>query len=133
MNKLVQYYTDKLKWSLMALSQDPETQKSLLPVNSAVGEEIILEYEAAVGVDFEKINTLIICTKEQLYCLQKLDHYLLNLCEQKGEDLWLNNSELYGQEWQDIRRLARGVLEAFGWSLEIPKPLYDRVVDINED
>lgn len=128
MENLSQYYTDKLKWSLRALSHDPEIQKSLFPPNSIIREEIIMEYEEAVGMDFERINTIIGCTQEQFCSLKKLDDYLLELYREKGESVWLNNSELYSAEWDNIRVLARKALNAFGWSLDIPNPLYSKVI-----
>ena len=59
MVSLKQYYFDKFKWSLMALASSSCVQKNLFPENSMVGEEIVLEYEEAVGENLERIHEYI--------------------------------------------------------------------------
>ena len=132
MVSLKQYYFDKFKWSLMALASSSCVQKNLLPENSMVGEEIVLEYEEAVGENLERIHEYIDITEKQLVLLRDLDAYISGKSGEKYADLWLENSSLDDSEWQEIRSLAMGVILAFHWEMETPKALYSEVINVNE-
>ena len=132
MISLKQYYFDKFKWSLMALASSSCVQKNLLPENSMVGEEIVLEYEEAVGENLERIHEYIDITEKQLVLLRDLDAYISGKRGEKYAYLWLENSSLDDSEWQEIRSLAMGVILAFHWEMEIPKALYSEVINVNE-
>ena len=132
MISLIQYYFDKFKWSLMALASSSCVQKNLLPENSMVGEEIVLEYEEAVGENLERIHEYIDITEKQLVLLRDLDAYISGKSGEKYAYLWLENSSLDDSEWQEIRSLAMGVILAFHWEMEIPKALYSEVINVNE-
>ena len=82
MISLKQYYFDKFKWSLMALASSSCVQKNLLPENSMVGEEIVLEYEEAVGENLERIHEYIDITEKQLVLLRK-SSYFKTLCREQ--------------------------------------------------
>ena len=129
---LKQYYFYKFKWSLMALASSSCVQKNLLPENSMVGEEIVLEYEEAVGENLERIHEYIDITEKQLVLLRDLDAYISGKSGEKYAYLWLENSSLDDSEWQEIRSLAMGVILAFHWEMEIPKALYSEVINVNE-
>ena len=132
MISLKQYYFDKFKWSLMALASSSCVQKNLLPDNSMVGEEIVLEYEEAVGENLERIHEYIDITEKQLVLLRDLDAYISGKSGEKYAYLWLENSSLDDSEWQEIRSLAMGVILAFHWEMETPKALYSEVINVNE-
>ena len=132
MISLKQYYFDKVKWSLMALASSSCVQKNLLPENSMVGEEIVLEYEEAVGENLERIHEYIDITEKQLVLLRDLDAYISGKSGEKYAYLWLENSSLDDSEWQEIRSLAMGVILAFHWEMETPKALYSEVINVNE-
>ncbi len=132
MISLKQYYFDKFKWSLMALASSSCVQKNLLPENSMVGEEIVLEYEEAVGENLERIHDYIDITEKQLVLLRDLDAYISGKSGEKYAYLWLENSSLDDSEWQEIRSLAMGVILAFHWEMETPKALYSEVINVNE-
>jgi hypothetical protein len=132
MISLKQYYFDKFKWSLMALASSSCVQKNLLPENSMVGEEIVLEYEEAVGENLERIHEYIDITEKQLVLLRDLDAYISGKSGEKYAYLWLENSSLDDSEWQEIRSLAMGVILAFHWEMETPKALYSEVINVNE-
>ena len=132
MISLKQYYFDKFKWSLMALASSSCVQKNLLPENSMVGEEIVLEYEEAVGENLERIHEYIDITEKQLVLLRDLDAYISGKSGEKYAYLWLENSGLDDSEWQEIRSLAMGVILAFHWEMETPKALYSEVINVNE-
>ena len=132
MISLKQYYFDKFKWSLMALASSSCVQKNLLPENSMVGEEIVLEYEEAVGENLERIHEYIDITEKKLVLLRDLDAYISGKSGEKYAYLWLENSSLDDSEWQEIRSLAMGVILAFHWEMEIPKALYSEVINVNE-
>ena len=132
MISLKQYYFDKFKWSLMALASSSCVQKNLLPENSMVGEDIVLEYEEAVGENLERIHEYIDITEKQLVLLRDLDAYISGKSGEKYAYLWLENSSLDDSEWQEIRSLAMGVILAFHWEMEIPKALYSEVINVNE-
>ena len=132
MISLKQYYFDKFKWSLMALASSSCVQKNLLPENSMVGEEIVLEYEEAVGENLERIHEYIDITEKQLVLLRDLDAYISGKSGEKYAYLWLENSSLDDSEWQEIRSLAMGVILAFHWEMEIPKALYSELINVNE-
>ena len=132
MISLKQYYFDKFKWSLLALASSSCVQKNLLPENSMVGEEIVLEYEEAVGENLERIHEYIDITEKQLVLLRDLDAYISGKSGEKYAYLWLENSSLDDSEWQEIRSLAMGVILAFHWEMEIPKALYSEVINVNE-
>ena len=117
MISLKQYYFDKFKWSLMALASSSCVQKNLLPENSMVGEEIVLEYEEAVGENLERIHEYIDITEKQLVLLRDLDAYISGKSGEKYAYLWLENSSLDDSEWQEIRSLAMGVILAFHWEM----------------
>ena len=132
MVSLKQYYFDKFKWSLMALASSSCVQKNLLPENSMVGEEIVLEYEETVGENLERIHEYIDITEKQLVLLRDLDAYISGKSGEKYAYLWLENSSLDDSEWQEIRSLAMGVILAFHWEMETPKALYSEVINVNE-
>ena len=132
MISLKQYYFDKFKWSLMALASSSCVQKNLLPENSMVGEEIVLEYEEAVGENLERIHEYIDITEKQLVLLRDLDAYISGKSGEKYAYLWLENSSLDDSEWQEIRSLAMGFILAFHWEMETPKALYSEVINVNE-
>ena len=132
MISLKQYYFDKFKWSLMALASSSCVQKNLLPENSMVVEEIVLEYEEAVGENLERIHEYIDITEKQLVLLRDLDAYISGKSGEKYAYLWLENSSLDDSEWQEIRSLAMGVILAFHWEMETPKALYSEVINVNE-
>ena len=132
MVSLKQYYFDKFKWSLMALASSSCVQKNLLPENSMVGEEIVLEYEEAVGENLERIHEYIDITEKQLVLLRDLDAYISGKSGEEYAYLWLENSSLDDSEWQEIRSLAMGVILAFHWEMETPKALYSEVINVNE-
>ena len=132
MISLKQYYFDKFKWSLMALASSSCVQKNLFPENSIVGEEIVLEYEEAVGENLERIHEYIDITEKQLVLLRDLDAYISGKSGEKYAYLWLENSSLDDSEWQEIRSLAMGVILAFHWEMETPKALYSEVINVNE-
>lgn len=132
MISLKQYYFDKFKWSLMALASSSCVQKNLLPENSMVGEEIVLEYEEAVGENLERIHEYIDITEKQLVLLRDLDAYISGKSGEKYAYLWLENSSLDDSEWQEIRSLAMGVILAFHWEMETPEALYSEVINVNE-
>ena len=132
MISLKQYYFDKFKWSLMALASSSCVQKNLFPENSMVGEEIVLEYEEAVGENLERIHEYIDITEKQLVLLRDLDAYISGKSGEKYAYLWLENSSLDDSEWQEIRSLAMGVILAIHWEMETPKALYSEVINVNE-
>lgn len=132
MISLKQYYFDKFKWSLMALASSSCVQKNLFPENSMVGEEIVLEYEEAVGENLERIHEYIDITEKQLVLLRNLDAYISSKSGEKYVYLWFENKSLDDFEWQEIRRLAMAVILAFHWKMEIPKTLYSEVINVNE-
>ena len=132
MISLKQYYFDKFKWSLMALASSSCVQKNLFPENSMVVEEIVLEYEEAVGENLERIHEYIDITEKQLVLLRDLDAYISGKSGEKYAYLWLENSSLDDSEWQEIRSLAMGVILAFHWEMETPKALYSEVINVNE-
>lgn len=97
-----------------------------------VGEEIVLEYEEAVGENLEKIHEYVDITEKQLCLLRNLDAYISSKSGEKYAYLWLENNSLNHFEWQEIRRLAMEVILAFHWDIETPKALYDELIDVNE-
>ncbi|WP_335954903.1 hypothetical protein [Acinetobacter guillouiae] len=124
-------FYDRFKWSIMALAQKPEIQVSLFPHGSYIGEEIILEYDEAVGANLEKINSNGL-SSTQLHAIKQLDQYILDHCGNDFEDLWLNNENLTSKEWEIIRILAKNIIEVMNWELEVPKELYDHVIYTNK-
>lgn len=122
---------DKFKWSIMALAQEPNTQIGLFPPNSYIGEEIILEYDEAVGENLEKLN-LNSLNSDQLHAIKLLDQFILDHSGENFEDLWLNNENLISKEWEIIRTLAKNFIDAMGWQLDVPKQLYDQVINLNK-
>ncbi len=97
-----------------------------------VGEEIVLEYEEAVGENLERIHEYIDITEKQLVLLRNLDAYISSKSGEKYVYLWFENKSLDDFEWQEIRRLAMAVILAFHWKMEIPKTLYSEVINVNE-
>ena len=132
MISLTLYYFDHFKLFLFSLASSSCVQKNLLPENSMVGEEIVLEYEEAVGENLERIHEYIDITEKQLVLLRDLDAYISGKSGEKYAYLWLENSSLDDSEWQEIRSLAMGVILAFHWEMEIPKALYSEVINVNE-
>ena len=132
MVSLKQYYFDKFKWSLMALASSSCVQKNLFPENSMVGEEIVLEYEEAVGENLERIHEYIDITEKQLVLLRDLDAYISGKSGEKYAYLWLENSSLDDSEWQEIRSRAICVIVGCHGEMETPKALCGVVINGNE-
>lgn len=122
---------DKFNWSIMALAQQSEVQFSLLPPGSYVGEEIILEYDEAVGEDLKNLN-LNNFSLAQVNAIKELDQYILDHSGKNFEHLWLNNDNLNSEEWEKIRILAKNIILLMNWKLSVPKKLYDQVLYLSK-
>ena len=105
-----------LQWSLQALAQPGEVQFSLFPRFVVVPDELALEFDNwyCTARDVTKFTT------EQVAALGALDMKLTSMSA-SGSPHWTDAALREDPDWENVRRLARGALQAFGWP-DAPPP-----------
>ena len=89
------------------------------------GEEIVLAFADALEACPVGSNSF---SSSQNTALAELDAYIRTISGEAFTHIWLEESGLYGEEWQRIRMLARAAAAAFGWENLPAAPLYRRIV-----
>jgi len=113
-----------LRWSVVAMTQDPDTQKKITGSRHTAGEEIVLEFTDAFEECLDKGSIL---TTRQKEMLLNLNAYISSISGDGFDFIWLDESGLYSQEWGNIRTLAKQVLKEFRWENICASPLYEKI------
>ena len=109
---------EKLKWSVLALAQAADVQRSLFLGPTPTGDELALAFEDGLATfTFER------ATESQQSTLESLDQKLSSLSGEEHADFWLVEERLHiDPRWDEIRSLAKAVAYAFGWEITPPPP-----------
>ncbi len=112
---------NQLKWSIQALSLEPDRQLASFPEFVVVTDELLLEYDNWYNVAIGNYPNFF--SNDQLNILKKINSYIEELPQ---EDLNLSIADELRtyQFWNDLRVLASEALQKFGWTSEPPP--YDR-------
>lgn len=119
---------EKLKWSVLALAQDADVQRSLFLGPTPTGDELALAFEDGL-TSFKHDRA----TESQRSTLQALDQQLSSLSGEHHADFWLVEENLQvDPRWEEIRSLAKAVASAFGWEIAPPPPEQGIVIKLND-
>ncbi len=110
---------EKLKWSVLALAQEAEVQRSLFPEFVVVADELALEWEEALRLTKGLQADM---TPAQKNSLEKLDQLIEAISGEENLKFWIDDALSEFAEWIEIRRAAAEVARAFDWPLEPPPP-----------
>jgi hypothetical protein len=118
---------DTFKWSILALVQPADVQRTLLPDFVPVGDELALTFgDGLLTVDRQGI------TERQQSAIEALDQRIVSLSGEDNAAFWLLEERLRcDPQWDEIRSLAKAVADAFGWPIVAPPA--DRGVVIRAD
>jgi hypothetical protein len=108
----------QFKWSVQALAQPADVQPRLFPSFVVVADELALDFDnwwRASESNFGNAWSL-----EQRRAVLALDQLLAEMSGSDKPELWLEKGCLNHPKWSEVRKLAREVLFAFGWSPGIP-------------
>lgn len=108
----------RLRDALRALALPADAQAGLLPSFTGGPDEFALHFDQelrAVTADGS-----VRMSQAQRRALQAVDGLLDRMSGQENARLWTTRALANSREWTRLRRAARGALEAFGWSLEVP-------------
>jgi hypothetical protein len=107
----------QFQWAVQALAQPADVQPTLFPSFVVVADELALEFdnwrrafEAHFGESW---------SSKQGKAIHVLDE-LLDRMSRGKPGLWRGKDCLKERQWGEVRQLAEDVLDAFGWSPEIP-------------
>ena len=125
LNTMNRQHLSDLQQALLALMQEPEKQKELAGYSALAGEEIVLAFADALEACLADSSSF---SSSQNPALAELDAYIRAISGEAYNHIWLEESGLYGEEWQRIRMLARAAAAAFGWENLPTAPLYGRIV-----
>lgn len=113
MNQIEQQF----QWAVQALAQPADVQLTLLPSFVVVADELALDFdhwrrtlETHFGDSW---------SDEQRQSVQALDCLLGEMSGDKPE-IWRGGGCLNHPKWSEVRRLAVGILSAFGWPQDVP-------------
>jgi hypothetical protein len=110
-----------LKWSLQALAASASSQLALFPSTNPTAD--------GLAVDFETVHTAVKLagdvrlTAEQRDALAAIERKLGEMSRFGREydaALWTDAALATDPQWDDVRRLAVGALEQFGWPADVP-------------
>lgn len=108
----------RLKHSLQLLAIPADQQLNLLPDFIVKADEMALDfsnwYEAAVGNFGHGFKP------SQIAALKSIDDLLEKMSGEKNAEYWTDEAVRSGNQWAEVRLLAKKALDEFGWRLEEP-------------
>jgi hypothetical protein len=116
---------ERLKHSVQLLAASPEIQLSLLPNYVCKADELALDFDLWLEITLHNSQTDL--TTDQRSALTALNEKLGHLTAE-GKQHWNDEAVRTSRAWQEVRNLAKLVLEAFGWPAETPPSHADEYV-----
>lgn len=116
------WHFKRLRWSLQSLAAAGSDQPTLFPEHMMKADELALDFDhwaAFVRSAYEKD-----LSPAQVDALAAIDRKLSTMSRDGAEfdlDLWTDAAMRTNDQWAEVRVLAAGALEAFGWPLD-PTP-----------
>ena len=105
------FISKKFEWSLKALAQPAKIQVALFPSFVNVADELALCWEEVIDdEDFSGFSNQV--TEK----IQKLDDFIVSISGEKNAHLWTNEALTHSVEWAKVRKLARAIVDEFGWT-----------------
>ncbi|WP_127960474.1 hypothetical protein [Serratia microhaemolytica] len=104
---------NKIKQITKYFSQPYEIQKGLFPEFVNVADQLAVEWEIALN-EIEDSQL----TDEQKQAVQALDDYMLSISGPTNLVYWNDNALQHSDEWNEMRRLAKIILNTMGWEDE---------------
>jgi len=117
MSELTELNLIQLKQSVRVAARPAADQIASFPNGVDVEEEIAIEFDAHCRWALEGHQAPDL-TPDQRSSLVALDTRLDLMSGKQNADLWTDEALRTRPEWEEVRRDARKILEAFGWSLE---------------
>ena len=108
---------EHFEWSVRALAQPSDVQRSLFPSFVEVADELALDFDEHYR---DLPSFLSIFTREQAQRIEELNAALDAASGPEHGELWTMEALDHSSEWQCCRELARRVIEAMGWSSAAP-------------
>ncbi|MBI5368698.1 MAG: hypothetical protein HZA54_16805 [Planctomycetes bacterium] len=108
----------ELLWAVQALAQPADVQPTMFPPIVVVADELALDFDHWYQVSSGQTGTS--WSPVQRLALAALDRQLSVMSGVDSPELWLSAGCLEHQQWSEVRRLALGVLAAFGWPPGLP-------------
>ena len=104
-----------LRQSLHALALAPSDQPALFPEYVRTGNTLARDFDnwaAVVAANYEDD-----LSNDQRQALAAINQRLSAMSED-DPDVWSQTALVEDERWDEIRRLARAALDAFGWTVE---------------
>lgn len=119
----------RFMWSVQALAQPADVQRTLFPSFVCIGDELALGFDDAWRNWRARDPVL---AESQRAAIEELNRYLDELSGEHNAEFWLNADRL-GQDrrWDSIRKKAGAVLDALGWPHD--QPPRDGAIFVNAD
>ena len=117
------WHFKQLKWSVQALKLRVPEQLVLFPDIVSSARELALEFDHWADVIWENYGEEL--TEPQMTALRTLEDKLRTMSHDGAEfdaDLWTDAGLRGNVNWDEVRRLAAGVLDAFDWSADSAPP-----------
>ncbi len=108
---------ERLKHSVQLLASPAEVQLRSLPDFVCKGDELALDFDQWHTTVLSNYRSML--TANQLSSLAALNEKL-DWLSNKEREYWSDRAVCHSDEWEEIRGLARKVLESFQWPEEIP-------------
>jgi hypothetical protein len=111
----------QLRWSLQGLAMAGSEQGTLFPESVESAGELASDYDHWASV--VRCNYETDLSQAQTESLAAIDRKLETMSRDGAEfdaELWTDAALTSSQHWADVRSLAAGALEAFGWPVECP-------------
>jgi len=106
---------ERIEWITRAFAQSSIVQKSLFPDFVNVADELAVEWEIAL----EETNSDMLSDKQKS-SIKELEDYLLSISGSENIQHWNDHALCYSDEWNQMRELAKIILDAMGWGNEVP-------------
>lgn len=127
------WHFKQLKWSVQALKLRVPEQLVLFPDIVSSARELALEFDHWADVIWENYGEEL--TVPQMTALRTLEGKLRTMSHDGAEfdaDLWTDAGLRANVNWDEVRRLAADVLDAFEWSADSAPPLDIAAADAAE-
>src|SRR5687767_13468836 len=115
----------RLEWIVRAIAQPHNVQSSLFPSFVGAGEELVLEFDQW----FREIRPSLLLSQDALDFFRRIDEQSEMMSKRNDDNLWFDDYTLATSvEWEQLRTLARRLLDVMGWSHEPPPSQRDTYV-----
>jgi hypothetical protein len=108
----------RLRDALRALALPADAQAGLLPSFAGGPDEFALQFDQCLRA--AAADGAVRMSRAQRLSLLEVDGLLDRMSGQENARLWTLGALAKSREWARLRKAARGALESFGWSLEVP-------------